>query len=86
MSDEAPRAPEPAAAPTAAQTPAQTAAPKPTPKRARHAEFFGALFAVFVFGWAASYLGSARGIDWLYFTGLTFVGLPLLVLMAWLGH
>ena len=77
MSDEEPRAPDRAVAPPAAQ---------PKAKRTRHAEFFAGLFAVFVFGWAASYIGSARGIDWLYFTGLTFVGLPLLVLMAWLGH
>lgn len=56
------------------------------PKPKRHAEFFGALSAVFLFGWAASYVGSDRGIEWLYFVGLALVGLPLLILMAWLGH
>ena len=56
------------------------------PKRKRHAEFFAALFVTFLFGWGASYVGSTRELDWLYFTGLSLVGLPLLILMAWLGH
>lgn len=56
------------------------------PKRKRHAEFFGALTVTFLFGWAASYLGSQRELEWLYFSGLALVALPLLILMAWLGH
>lgn len=56
------------------------------PKPKRHAEFFGALMVTFLFGWVASYIGGHRDIEWLYFTGLALVALPLLILMAWLGH
>jgi hypothetical protein len=38
----------------------------------------------FLFSWAVAYVGSARDLDWLHFTGLGGVGLTMLVLMVWL--
>jgi hypothetical protein len=38
----------------------------------------------FLFSWAVAYLGSARDLDWLHFTGLGGVGLTMLVLFVWL--
>jgi hypothetical protein len=43
------------------------------------------LFMVpFLLSWAFAYVGSARGIEWLYFAGLGGVSLSLIVLMIWL--
>jgi len=54
-------------------------------RRKRRMDFFAALGGMFVFGWGAAYLGSQNEIEWLYFVGLGFVSLPLLLLMLWLG-
>ena len=38
----------------------------------------------FLFSWALAYVGSARGLEWLYFAGLGGVTLSMLGLMIWL--
>jgi len=38
----------------------------------------------FLFSWAFAYVGSARGVEWLYYAGLGGVTLSLIVLMIWL--
>jgi hypothetical protein len=38
----------------------------------------------FLFSWAVAYVGSARDLDWLHFTGLGGVGLTMLILLVWL--
>jgi hypothetical protein len=38
----------------------------------------------FLFSWALAYVGSARGVEWLYFAGLGGVTVSLVVLMIWL--
>ncbi len=38
----------------------------------------------FLFSWALAYVGSARGLEWLYFTGLGGVTLSMVVLLVWL--
>lgn len=48
-------------------------------------DFFAALAGTFLLGWAASFIGSMQELEWLYWAGLALVGLPLVVLMLWLG-
>ena len=38
----------------------------------------------FLGSWALAYIGSNRGLEWLYFTGLGGVTLSMLALMIWL--
>jgi hypothetical protein len=38
----------------------------------------------FLFSWALAYVGSARGVDWLYFAGLGGVTLSMLGFLVWL--
>lgn len=45
---------------------------------------FKAFLLPFLFSWAVAYVGSARDLDWLHFTGLGGVGLTMLVLLVWL--
>ena len=82
MTDEGPEAPLPPE--RAPETPEERAARLKL--RRRSMDFFAALFGTFLLGWAASFVGTEQQIEWLYFTGLALVGLPLLILMAWLGH
>ena len=47
-------------------------------------DFIAILAGTFLFGWGASFVGSRNDIEWLYWVGLGLVGLPLVVLIAWL--
>jgi hypothetical protein len=38
----------------------------------------------FLLSWALAYVGSARGVEWLYYAGLGGVTLSLVVLLVWL--
>ena len=49
-------------------------------------DFFAVLGGTFLFGWGAALVGSMRDVEWLYWVGVAFVGLPLVVLMLWLGR
>ncbi|HMI90631.1 MAG TPA: hypothetical protein VK509_04670 [Polyangiales bacterium] len=40
----------------------------------------------FLFSWVLAYIGSNRELEWIYFTGLTGVGVSMLGLMVWLIH
>ena len=49
-------------------------------------DFFAVLAGTFLFGWGAAFVGSAQNLEWLYWVGIAFVGLPLVALMLWLGR
>ena len=49
-------------------------------------DLFVVLAGTFLFGWAAAFVGSMQEIEWLYWSGTALVGLPLVVLVIWLGR
>ena len=48
------------------------------------ANAFKRFLIAFLFSWAVAYVGSARGVEWLYFAGLGGVTVSMLALLIWL--
>jgi hypothetical protein len=70
-------------APPGGDPPGQAPEPDDAPLRNLF-RVFRRFLVPFLFSWALAYVGSARGIEWLHYTGLGGVTLCLIVLMIWL--
>jgi hypothetical protein len=68
----------------------EDAEPKPPAQESPEASLrglanaFKRFLVAFLFSWGVAYVGSARGIEWLYFTGLGGVTVSMLALLVWL--
>ena len=68
------------------QEPQQPESPPPDQQVAALLRVFRRFMIPFLFSWAMAYVGSNRGLEWMYFAGLGGVGLSIIGLLLWLMH